>query len=87
MNCSYNPKHTSIESHLDPLSKSIDSLSFKTDNFVLLSDFNSCMEDILMKTFGENYKLQNLIKEPRKCYSRTLDKIATAYTAVLIEVN
>ena len=27
LNCSYNPKHGSIESHLDSLSKSIDSLS------------------------------------------------------------
>ena len=60
----YNPKHSSIESHLDSLSKSIDSLSSKYDNFVLLGDFNSCMEDFPMKTFGENYKLRNLIKEP-----------------------
>ena len=32
LNCSYNPKHSSIESHLDSLSKSIDSLSSKYDN-------------------------------------------------------
>ena len=64
MNCSYNPKHSSIESHLDSLSKSIDSLSSKYDNFILLGDFNSCMEDSPMKTFGEIYKLRNLIKEP-----------------------
>ena len=64
LNSSYNPKHSSIESHLDSLSKSIDSLSSKYDNFVLLGDFNSCMEDFPMKTFGENYKLRNLIKEP-----------------------
>ena len=62
--CSYNSKHSNIESHLDSLSKSIDSLSSKYDNFVLLGDFNSCMEDFPMKTFGENYKLRNLIKEP-----------------------
>ena len=29
LNCSHNPKHSSIESHLDSLSKSIDSLSSK----------------------------------------------------------
>ena len=58
MNCSYNPKHSSIESHLDSLSKSIDSLSSKYDNFILLGDFNS------MKTFGKIYKLRNLTKEP-----------------------
>ena len=36
LNCSYNPKHSSIKSHLDSLSKSIDSLSSKYNNFVLL---------------------------------------------------
>ena len=41
---SYYPKHSSIESHLDSLSKGIDSLSSKYDNFVLLGVFNSCME-------------------------------------------
>ena len=60
----YNPKHSSIESHLDSLSKSIDSLSSKYDNFILLGGFNSCMEDSPMKAFGEIYKLWNLIKEP-----------------------
>ena len=55
--CSYNPKHSSVESHLDCLSKSIDSLSPKYDNFVLLGDFNSYMEDSPIKTFGEIYKL------------------------------
>ena len=30
----------------------------------MLGDFNSCMEDSPMKTFGEIYKLRNLIKEP-----------------------
>ena len=64
LNCSYNPKHTSVESGLDSLSKSIDSLSSEYDNLILLGDFNSCMEDSPMKTFGEIYKLRNLIKEP-----------------------
>ena len=64
LNCSYSPKHSSIESHLDSLSKSIDSLSSKY-NIILLGDFNSSMEDSPMKTFGEIYKLWNLIKEPK----------------------
>ena len=55
--CSYNPKHSSVESQLDSLSKSIDSLSSKYDNFVLLGDFTSYMEDSPIKTFGEIYKL------------------------------
>ena len=63
LNCSYNSKHSSIEPHLDSLSKSIDSLSSKYDNFILLGDFNS------MKTFGKIYKLRNLIKEPT-CFKK-----------------
>ena len=53
LNCSYNPKHGSIESYLDPLSKSIDALSSKYDNFIFLGDFNSCMEGSPMITFAE----------------------------------
>ena len=55
--CSYNPKHSRIKSHLDSFSKSIDSLSSKDDNFILLGNFNSFMEDSPMKTFDEIYKL------------------------------
>ena len=53
LNCSYNPKHSSIESHLDSLSKSINSLPSKYDNFILLGGVNSCMKDSPMKTFGD----------------------------------
>ena len=64
MNCSYNLKHSSKESHLDSLSKSIDSLSSKYDKFILLGDFNSSMEDSPTKTFVEIYKLRNLVEQP-----------------------
>ena len=52
--CSYKP--SSIESHLDSLSKSIDSLSSICDNYILLGDFNSCMEDSPMKIFRKIYE-------------------------------
>ena len=52
--CSYKP--SSIESHLDSLSKSIDSLSSICDNYILLGDFNSCMEDSPMEIFRKIYK-------------------------------
>ena len=56
-NCSYNPKHNSIELHLHCFSKSIDLLPSKYDNVIFLGDFNSCMQDSPMKTFCENYIL------------------------------
>ena len=52
--CSYKPSR--IESHLDSLSKSIDSLSSICDNYILLGDFNSCMEDSPLKIFRKIYK-------------------------------
>ena len=52
--CSYKP--SSIESHLDSLSKSIDSLSSICDNYILLGDFNSCVEDSPLKMFRKIYK-------------------------------
>ena len=66
LNCSYNPKHSSMGSHLDSFSKTLLSSKY---NFILLGDFNSCMKDSPMKTFGEIYKLQNLIKEFYTTYS------------------
>ena len=64
LNCFYNPKHNSIESHLDCLSKSIGSLSSKYDNVILQGDFNLCMEVSVMKILCEFYKLRKLIKAP-----------------------
>ena len=37
----------------------------------MLGDFNSCMEDSPMETFGEIYKLRNLMKEPT-CFKNWL---------------
>ena len=56
MNCSYNPNNNNIESHLNCLSRSIDSLLSKYKNLILRGDFNSCMD--------ETYKLRNLVKNP-----------------------
>ena len=78
-NCSCNPKHGSVESYLDSLFKSIDSLPSKFENFILLGDFNSCMEDSPMKTFGGIYKLRNLIKEPI-CFKKPENPISYCQT-------
>ena len=53
LNCSYNPNNNNIESHLNCLSMSIDSLSSKYENIILLGDFNSCMDDSPMIGFCE----------------------------------
>ena len=65
LNCSHNPKYGSIKSYLDSLSKSIDAVSSKYDNFILLGDFNSCMEDSPMITFAKICKWRHLLKTQR----------------------
>ena len=59
LNFPNNPMHNITESHLDSLSKSIDSPSSKFNNFILLGDFNSCMK-IPIKTISETYKRVNM---------------------------
>ena len=57
-----NPNNNNIESHLNCLSKSVNSLLWKYENIFLLGDFNSCMDDSPMIGFCEPYKLRNLVK-------------------------
>ena len=64
LSCSYSPNNNNIESHLNCLSRSIDSLSSKYENIILLDNFNSCMDDSPMIGFGETYKLRNQVKHP-----------------------
>ena len=64
MNCSYNLNNNNTELHLNCLSRSIDSLSSKYENIILLGDFSSYMDDSPMIGFGETYKLRNLVKHP-----------------------
>ena len=63
LNCSYNPKSSYIESHLEYLSKSIDVQSSKYENIILLGDLNSCILDISVKEFCKTYKFLSLIEE------------------------
>ena len=63
LNCSYNPNNNNnIESRLNCLSRSIDSLSSKYENLILLDDFNSYMDDSPMICFCETYNLRNHVK-------------------------
>ena len=45
ISCSYNSHKRSIGKHLDIISKSLDALSTKYENIVLLDDFNACVDD------------------------------------------
>ena len=67
INCSYNPNRNAIGNHLEALSDFLDFHSSSYNNIIILGDFNVSVEEPHMKTFSENYSLQNLIKQPT-CY-------------------
>ena len=67
INCSYNPNRNARGNHLDALSDFLDFHSSSYNNIITLGDFNVRVEEPHMKTFCENYSLQNLIKQPT-CY-------------------
>ena len=59
LNFSCNSKHSSKESHLDSLSKSIDSLSSKCDDFILVGGLTHLWKILLLKYLGKitNYEI------------------------------
>ena len=64
INCSYNPHKSNVWKHLDIFSRSLDALSTRYENIVLLGDFNSCVGDEALQTFCKFYSLDSLIKQP-----------------------
>ena len=63
----YNPRKEYISYFLGHVSKGLDKVLAKYDNFLILGDFNSQMSETYMKDFCVLYILENLIKEPT-CY-------------------
>ena len=64
INCSYNPYKSNIGKYLHIISRSLDKLSTKYENIVLLSTFNACVDDEALHTFCKSYSLHSLIKQP-----------------------
>ena len=64
INYSYNPHENNIGSHLNIITKALDTYYDKYENVVFLGDFNAGIEETIMKSFCESYNLTNLIKQP-----------------------
>ena len=64
INCSYNPHKNNIGSHLNVITKVLDTYYGKYENVVFLVDFNVGIEETTMKSFCKFYNLMNLIKQP-----------------------
>ena len=64
INYSYNPYKSNIRKHLDAIRKSLDALSTKYENIVLLGDFSTCVvDDDALQLFWKFYSLYSLIKQ------------------------
>ena len=68
----YNPHKDYISNFLNTLGPCLDHYMSRYDNFLLLGDFNSEMNENIMKTFCETFDLCNLIKEPT-CFKSVLN--------------
>ena len=64
INCSYNDQKNNISSHLNVITKTLDTYYSKYENVVFLGNFNAGIEENTMKSFCESYNLTNLIKQP-----------------------
>ena len=64
---SYNSKKSNIRAHLECLNKSLALHLLKYEHFLVLGDFNICVEYGSMSDFCDTYNLKSLIRQP-KCY-------------------
>ena len=65
-NWSYSSHKSEIKKHLTAFRNSSDLCSSKYTNILRLGDFNAEIEEVNRKSFGQNYNLENLIKQ-RTC--------------------
>ena len=63
--CSYNPKKSN-RAHLECLNKSLALHLSKYEHFLVLRDFNVCVEDSSVSEFCDTYNLKRLIREPTR---------------------
>ena len=61
--CSYNPNKTTISDHLEILRRNLDFYSAQYESLIMISDFNSDVNQSCMKAFCLSYNLSSLIKE------------------------
>ena len=64
---SYNPHRTTIDSHMDSLSKNLALYSSTYENYIVLGDFNVEVDNNAISSFCDAFDLVNLIREPT-CY-------------------
>ena len=61
--CSYNPKTSSILTHLENIGRCLNKTLSTYDNFILLGDMNGEASNQILKDFCQLYSLKNLIND------------------------
>ena len=64
LSCSYNPKFSLIQSHLNSLIKVLDFYSSKYENFIVMGDFNVECSNAYLDNFCQCYNLESINREP-----------------------
>ena len=64
INCSYSPHKNMIGNYLCALSEKLDIYFSIYNNFIILGDFNTEMEEQQIKAFCDNCGLKSLIRQP-----------------------
>ena len=80
-NCSYNHCKNGIENHLDKINESLDLLSSDYYKTIFLEDFNIVDDEHHMKSFCENYGLNNIIRQPT-CYKNPINPVCIDLTFI-----
>ena len=70
----YNPHKVNILTFLTQLTPILDHYLCSYDNYLVIGDFNSELDEGTMKEFCENYNLTNLFEEPT-CYKNPLNQV------------
>ena len=63
LSCFYNPNRENIENQLETLSKSLVLYSSSYENFIIVGNFNVCVEEICISGFSDTVGLKRLIKD------------------------
>ena len=68
----YNHTKSNMDSFLNLLAPIIDTHMGRLENFIILGDFNSEVEEAVMKSFCETYNLNNLVFGPT-CFKNPIN--------------
>ena len=83
---SYNPHRTTIDSHMDSLSKNSALISSTYENYIVLGDFNVEVDNNAISSFCDAFDLVNVIMEPTYYKNPENHPVLTLYQQISLIV-